>query len=161
MKKMVAVLLTFAISIPMATTAFAAPEEREAPSTAITFEYKNDPTYTVTIPETLTMEEQGTAFDISVTIAGTDQFRNQMTLQGKTETGSNATLRYTFTKEDGTVIETTGQKDEVVGVEVASFTQDGTATLTATPILTGSSSIKKGVTYTGSITYGIELVDLA
>ena len=174
MKKMVAVLLTFAISIPMATTAFAAPEEREAPSTAITFEYKNDPTYTVTIPETLTMEEQGTAFDIiaedvanldnqkiSVTIAGTDQFRNQMTLQGKTETGSNATLRYTFTKEDGTVIETTGQKDEVVGVEVASFTHDGTATLTATPILTGSSSIKKGVTYTGSITYGIELVDLA
>lgn len=141
-------------------------------STQFTFELKNDPTYTVTIPAEVTLTKTGTEVSItaenvanlednqkiSVTIAGTDAYRNQMVLSGKTDSGSNASVRYQFVKKDGTVIETTGEKDQVNGVEIASFTDNGTETLTVLPILNGSSSIKYDVIYTGSMTYGIELI---
>lgn len=148
-------------------------------STAITFDYKdapiqNDPTYTVVIPETITLTEEGAPLTISaenvanldgrkisVTIAGTDQYRNQMTIQGKTASGSGAVMRYQLIKADGTVIETTGTKDQVNGVELAAFTENGSETLTMKPVLTGSSAIKKDVVYTGTINYGIALADLA
>lgn len=148
-------------------------------STAITFDYKeppvqNDPTYTVVIPETITLTEEGAPLTISaenvanldgqkisVTIAGTDKYRNQMLIEGKTASGSAASMRYQLIKADGTVIETTGGKDQVNGVELASFTADGSETLTMKPVLTGSSSIKKDVVYTGTINYGIALADLA
>lgn len=144
-------------------------------STTITFDYKdapvqNDPTYTVTIPEAIVLTENGTPLTIaaenvanlngqkiSVTIAGTDKYRDQMLIEGKTADGKSASMRYQMIKEDGTVIETTPAN--VNGTELASFTEDGTATLTVKPVLSGSSSIKKDVVYTGSITYGIELVD--
>lgn len=177
MKKFVATLLVSALCVSAGATSFAATADQDSAEnlgTAFTFELKNDPTYTVSIPEAVTMTKNGAQVDIvaedvanldnqkvSVTIAGTDKFRNQMVLEGKTETGSNASLRYQFVMADGTVIETTGQKDQVNGVELASFTGDGVSSFSVVPVLTGSSSIKKGVTYTGSMTYGIELVDLA
>ena len=83
-----------------------------------------------------------------------------MVLEGKTSTGSNASLRYQFVMADDSIIETTGGKDQVNGVELASFTEDGTVSFTVRPVLSGSSSIKKGVTYTGSMTYGIELKEI-
>lgn len=140
--------------------------------TEITFEYKNDPTYTVTIPSELKLANNGVPMQIvaedvanldnqkvSVTIAGTDKYRNQMVLEGQRETApKNASLRYQIIKEDDTVIETTGGIDQVNGVELASFTENGTATLNVRPVLVASTA--KGVTYTGSITYGIELVTL-
>ena len=61
---------------------------------------------------------------------------------------------------DEKVIETTGGKNQVNGVEVASFTEDGTVSFAVKPVLTGSSSIKKGVTYTGTITYSVALADI-
>ena len=138
-------------------------------STNFTFGYANDPTYTVTIPDTLTIEKEGSVMSfeasdvenlgdqkISVTIAGTDKFRDQMLLEGRTEDGKQASLRYYFEFEDGRRIETVG--NGINGTEIVSFTEDGTKSFTVKPILTGSSSIKKGVTYTGSMTYGIELV---
>lgn len=144
----------------------------EALGTEFVFDYKNDPTYTVTIPSSVTISKNGAQIDItaenvanldnqkiSVTIAGTDKYRNQMVLEGKTISGSNASLRYQFVMSDGSVIETTGGKDQVNGVELASFTDNGTVSFKIVPILSGSSSIKKGVTYTGSMTYGISLVD--
>lgn len=140
--------------------------------TTFTFEYKNDPTYTVTIPSAVTLTKDGTPVEItaenvanldgkriSVTIAGTDKYRNQMILEGKSETGRAASLRYQFIMSDGTVIETTGGKDQVNGVELASFTEDGTETFTVKPVLAASSATIKGVTYTGSMTYGIALAD--
>ena len=93
---------------------------------------------------------------ISVTIAGTDKFRDQMLLEGKTEDGQQASLRYYFEFEDGRRIETVGSN--INGTEIVSFTENATKSFTVKPILEGSSSIKKGVTYTGSMTYGIELV---
>lgn len=45
-------------------------------------------------------------------------------------------------------------------MELASFTEDGSVSLRVKPVIgTISSSEIKGVTYTGSMTYGIALVD--
>ena len=142
-------------------------------STDFTFEYKNDPTYTVSIPDSVTLTQEGTEMSItaedvayldgqkvSVTIAGTSAYRDQMVLEGKTESGGNASLRYQFIMDDGSVIESNAGQDIVaVGKEVASFTENGTQSFTVKPGLEGSSSIKKGDTYTGSMTYSMELVD--
>lgn len=175
MKKIVAILCAAAMCATAAVSASAATIDQsstESVETSFTFEYKYDPSYTVTIPSTIELSADGTPVDIvaedvkdldnqkiAVTIAGTSAYRNQMVLEGKTETGSNASLRYQLIKSDDTVIETTGGKNQVNGVEVASFTEDGTETLTVKPVLTGSSSIKKGVTYTGTMTYAVSLVD--
>ena len=126
----------------------------------------------MTIPSAVTLTKDGAPMEIqaenvanldnqriSVTIAGTDKFRNQMLLEGKSDEGRNASIRYQFVLSDGSIVETTGGKDQVNGVELASFTQDGTETLTVRPVFSYSSSELKGVTYTGSITYGIALVD--
>ena len=80
-------------------------------------------------------------------------------MTGKTEDGMNVSMRYQFVLADGSVIETTGGKDQANGVELASFTEDGTGSYTVKPVL--AFNVEKGVTYTGSLTYGIELVDLA
>lgn len=171
MKKAVSAVLAMAmfasVGAVSVSAASANQDSSDALSTEFTFEYKNDPTYTVTIPSAVTITKEGTQMDItaedvanldnqkvSVTIAGTDKYRNQMVLEGR-----NASIRYQFVLADGTVIETTGGKDQVNGVELASFTENGKATLTVRPVLVGSSSIIKGVTYTGSMTYGIALVN--
>lgn len=172
MKKVIALVLTLASVLSLGAMSVSAASvdqtSTESLGTEFTFEYKNEPTYTVTIPSSVVMTKDGAQMDIvaenvanldnqkvSVTISGTDQYRNQMVLQGQTESGPRTSMRYQLVKADGTVIETTGAKDEVVGVELASFTEDGTATLTVLPVIV---NLKKGVTYTGSMTYGIELV---
>lgn len=179
MKKSIAAILVMAIclitaaSIPVSAGS-ADQDSTETLGTDLVFEYKNDPTYTVSIPSTVEMTTDGAEMEItaenvayldnkkiSVTIEGTDKYRNQMVLEGKSDSGRNASIRYQFVFEDGTTIETTGTKDEVVGRELASFTGDGTAKFTVRPIIEASSAIIKGVTYTGRITYGIELVDIA
>lgn len=175
MKKMMSAVLAMAMiaSFGAASVSAASADQNtaEALGTEFTFAYKNDPTYTVTIPSAVTMTKEGTEMDItaedvayldnqkiSVTIAGTDKYRNQMVLEGKSADGRNGSIRYQFVLSDGTVIETTGQKDQVNGVELASFTEDGKATLTVRPVLAVSSATIQGVTYTGSMTYGIALV---
>lgn len=176
MKKLISLIAALAMCTTAAVSASAATvdqAENEGVETSFTFDYKYDPTYTVTIPSEIELTAEGTPVEIkaenvnyldgkkvSVTIAGTNYFRNQMVLQGKTETGSQASLRYRFIMPDESVIETTGGKDQVNGVEVASFTQDGTSSFTVKPVLSGSSSIKKGVTYTGTMTYAIALAEV-
>ena len=173
MKKVFASLLAGAVCLSLAALPVSAGSATEAGDielgTNFTFEYKNDPTYTVTIPDALTIEKEGSVMSIeasdvenlgdqkiSVTIAGTDKFRDQMLLEGKTEDGQQASLRNYFEFEDARRIETVGSN--INGTEIVSFTENATKSFTVKPILEGSSSIKKGVTYTGSMTYGIELV---
>ena len=176
MKKIIAIFAALAMCTTVAVSASAATIDQTSQistDTAFTFEYKYDPTYTVTIPSEVALTTEGTPVEIkaenvdhldgkkvSVTIAGTSAYRNQMVLEGKTETGSNASIRYQFVMPDETVIETTGGKNQVNGVEVASFTEDGTSTFTVKPVLNGSSSIKKGVTYTGTMTYAVSLAEV-
>ena len=181
MKKLVSIIAALAICTTAAISASAATIDQTADTSAdtsadttFTFEYKYDPTYTVTIPSEVQLTAEGTPVEIkaenvehldgkkvSVTIAGTSAYRNQMVLSGKTESGSQASMRYQFIMPDESVIETTGGKDQVNGVEVASFTEDGSTSFTVKPVLNGSSSIKKGVTYTGTMTYAVALADTA
>ena len=159
-KKTALLLSTLAICSTMMVTANA-----ESQSTELEYVLKNDPTYTVEIPAKITIAEDGSDMTIkasnvnyldgqkvSVSIAGTNYFRNQMVLQNE----NRATIRYQIVKEDGTVIETTGGKDQVNGVEVASFTEDGEVNNKVMPVELPSSTVG---TYTGSITFDIGLVD--
>lgn len=176
MKKLISILCVAALLTTTAISASAATINEttsNSSETTFSYSYKFDPTYTVTIPSEVTLTTEGYKVEIkaenvnylenkkvSITIAGTDYFRNQMVLSGKTETGSNCTMRYQFVMNDGKVIETTGQKDQVNGVELAAFTENGIKSFTAKPVLTATSSTKKGVTYTGTMTYSVSLVDL-
>lgn len=176
MKKIVTAICGAALCAVTAVSASAAtvsPSSESSAETSFSFEYKYDPEYTVTIPSEVTLTAEGTAVDIkaedvahldnkkvSVKIAGTDAYRNQMVLSGKTEDGKQASLRYQFIMPDESIIETTGGKDQVNGVEVASFTEDGTTSFKVKPVLSGSSSIKKGVTYTGTMTYSVALENI-
>ena len=180
-KKILSIALTMALCATAALTpAYAATADqddlKESLSTQFTFTMEeaapNNPTYTITIPETVTIAEAGTAVNIkaenvanlggkkiSVTLAGTDYFRNQMVLEGEAATAPRKTsIRYQFVLADDTVLETTGQ-DTATGTELVSFTEDGTKSYTVKPVIVPA-QIKKGVTYSGSVTYGIELKNI-
>lgn len=132
----------------------------------------NEPTYTVTIPTSLTLSDEGTALEIkasdvknmdgkkvSVTINGTNYFRNQMVLKGTTSKSSySSTMRYQLIAADGTVIETTGT-DTATGAELAAFTEDGTVTYTAKPVASTMTNIETGVEYSGTMTFGISVTE--
>lgn len=200
-KKVLALATAIAVVSSLGVTnvfaASANQKSTESISTEFTFEYKNDPTYTVTIPDTLVLSKDGAQMDIvaedvanldnqkiSVTVEATDADFAQMYLSGKADNGQKKTVRYQIIKPDGTNIETKlskyyitdaegnetqikidtktlnvyGKSGVILGdVELASFTENGSATLTVKPILVSSTA--KGVTYSGSMTYGIQLVD--
>lgn len=100
MKRTIAFMMALALCVGTTATAFA-----EDTATEFSFTLRNDPTYTVTIPAQVTIEKDGTDVEvvaedvenlaenekISVTIAGTDYFRNQMVL---TDKDTRAVMRY-------------------------------------------------------------------
>lgn len=171
-KKFLAAFLAAVSCLAMSVPAMAAESTQEI-SAVLTA----DPTYTVTIPATVSMGNDGTAVDvtasdvknladgqkISVTIAGTSYFRNQLVLEADknlVDAGSLNTLRYQIINEDGEVIETTGQ-DTATGSEVVSFSGNETKQYQIRPVIVDANRdrLVAGIPYTGSITFGIELVD--
>ena len=145
MKKILTSALVGAVCLSLAALPVSAGSATQAGgaelSTNFTFEYANEPTYTVTIPDSLTIEKEGSvmsfeASDVenignqknSVTVAGTDKFRDQMVLEGKTQDGKNASIRYVFELEDGTVLQTA--PNNINGTEIVSFTENGTKSFT-------------------------------
>lgn len=171
-KKILAAFLAAVSCMAMSVTVMAAESTQEI-SAVLTA----DPTYTVTIPATVNMGNDGTTVDvtasdvknltegqkISVTIAGTDYFRNQMVLEADkdlVDVNHARTLRYQIISEDGEVIETTGQ-DTATGSEVVSFTGNETKQYQIKPVIVDANKdrLVPGVPYTGSITFGIELAD--
>lgn len=173
-KKMILVAAILAVlgctAVPC--TGFAA-EQINGAATEFSYVKQNEPTYTVSIPATLALSDEGTPLEItasnvvdlgekriSVTIAGTSYYRNQMVLEGETTSPSySKELRYQFIGTDGTVIETTGE-DTVSGREIASFTENVTVTYLVKPISSGEGiNIEPGIAYTGTMTFGISLVD--
>ncbi len=153
-------------------TAFAAEAPTET-STEFSYEKANEPSFTVSIPAALTLSDEGTPLDItasdvfcpgdqkiSVTIAGTNYYRNQMVMVGETSKPSySKALRYQLISPDGTVIETTGS-DTVSGMEIASFTDNGTVTYTVKPVIDAKGvNLEPGVSYKGTMTFGIGLTE--
>lgn len=171
-KKVLAVFLAAVSCMAMSVTAMAA-ESTQKISAVLTA----DPTYTVTIPATVNMGNDGTTVGvtasevenlaegqrISVTIAGTNYFRNQLVLEADrdfVDVNHARTLRYQIISEDGEVIETTGQ-DTATGSEVVSFTGNETKQYQIKPVIVDANKdrLVVGVPYTGSITFGIEIAD--
>ena len=171
-KKVLAVFLAAVSCMAMSVTAMAAGSTQKI-SAVLTA----DPTYTVTIPATVNMGNDGTTVDvtasevenlaegqrISVTIAGTNYFRNQLVLEADrdfVDVNHARTLRYQIISEDGEVIETTGQ-DTATGSEVVSFTGNETKQYQIKPVIVDANKdrLVVGVPYTGSITFGIEIAD--
>lgn len=171
-KKVLAVFLAAVSCMAMSVTAMAA-ESTQKISAVLTA----DPTYTVTIPATVNMGNDGTTVDvtasevenlaegqrISVTIVGTNYFRNQLVLEADrdfVDVNHARTLRYQIISEDGEVIETTGQ-DTATGSEVVSFTGNETKQYQIKPVIVDANKdrLVVGVPYTGSITFGIEIAD--
>ena len=96
---------------------------------------------------------------ISVTIAGTSYYRNQLVVEADREdvsAGNVRQLRYQIISDDGELIETTGQ-DTAVGKEVVSFSGNETRQYQIKPLST--EFLERGVDYKGSITFGIAVVD--
>ena len=160
-RKTALLLSTLAVFSTMMVTANA-----ESQSTELEYTIKNDPTYTVEIPAKINIAKEGSDMTIkasnvnylddqkvSVSIAGTSYFRNQMVL---TNAETRAVMRYQIVKPDGTVIETTGEKDQANGTEVAAFTKDGEVTNKVLPVELPSSTTGN---YSGTITFDIGLVD--
>lgn len=180
MKKLISIIAALAMCATAAVSASATTIDQtstENASTTLSFDYKYDPTYTVTIPSEVELTKEGTPVEItaenvnyldgkkvSVTIAGTSYVHNQMILLGRNADGTpnSAWVKYEFIKPDGTVITTEGKTDAANGVEVASFTENGTETFTAKPILNPpTAQLKKGVYYSGSVKFAVELADIA
>ena len=103
-KRITAAILTAAMCMAMPLTAFAA-EDTVSQDQEISAVLTADPSYTVTIPASVSMGNEGTTVDvtaenvenipegrkISVTIAGTSAYRNQMVLEG--DTSPNTSIR--------------------------------------------------------------------
>lgn len=108
MKKFISIAAALAMLAATAVSVSAAeitPTSEENASTSFSYEYKYDPSYTVTIPSEVTLTTEGTPVEIkaenvanlggkkvSVTIAGTRYFRNQMVLTGEVESAAKPTL---------------------------------------------------------------------
>ena len=169
-------IITLAIAATLSASVFTLPAlaaDNTQASTQFTYTKQNDPTYTVSIPSSLSLTDEGTPLTItasdvaylngkkvSVTIAGTNYYRNQLVLSAKTSKPSYTdTIRYQLIGPSNNVIETTGQ-DTATGTELASFTDNGTVTYTAKPVIgIKGQNLEPGVNYTGTMTFGIGLVE--
>ena len=164
-KRLFVAVLSAAICLtaPMAVMA-------EESTQNLTVNLTAEPSYTVTIPGTVTMGNDGTTVDvtaedvknlpegkkISVTIAGTDNDRDQMVVEA--DTSPRTSLRYQIISETGETIETNAATGAVgVGKEVVSFVENGTKQYQIKPVINGR--YEYGVDYTGSIIFGIEVVE--
>lgn len=165
-KRILTTVLCCALVLSASVVSFSAEEQN------ISCTLTAEPTYTVTIPATVTMGNEGTTVDvtaesvenlpegkkISVTIEGTDYFRDQMVLESK-ETSPTTSIRYQIINESGETIETNASTGAVcVGKEVVSFTEDGTKQYKILPVIAGR--YEYGVAYTGSITFGIAVTEM-
>ena len=163
-------LSSLAITAVLSAATFAMPV-LAAENTTTSTEFSYVKTYTVSIPSALALSEDGADLNIeatdvadldgktvSVTIAGTSYYRNQLVLSAKTSKPSyTGTLRYQLISSDDTIIETTGD-DTATGKELASFTGNGTVTYKVKPVLgTTNQNLEPGVSYTGTMTFGIGL----
>lgn len=161
-----------ALATILAISTFTLPVYAQDVSTEFSYTKKNEPTYTVSIPSSLVLSEEGTPLSIeakdvsnldgkkvSVMIAGTDYYRNQLVLHAKTSKPSYSdTIRYQLISADNTIIETTGQ-DTATGTELASFTDNDIVTYTVKPVLHSKLNLEPGVKYTGTMNFKIGLTE--
>lgn len=164
-KRIMAAVLSAATLFAFPMTSMAAESSSQDISVVLTAE----PEYTITIPESVSMGNEGATVNveasnvknipegkrISVTIAGTSGYKNQMVLEA--DTSPKTSIRYQIINENNELIETNASTGAVgVGKEIVSFTENGTKQYQIKPVIAGR--YEYGAEYTGSITFGIELL---
>ena len=148
----------------------------------ITMYEPNDPVYTVTIPETIVMDTKEitkipiTASDvayipegskISVTLKSGSGTYGRLYLEEADENIEGRKPYLMTLMKQGTEegFKNGALEKQIKGMELAAFTENGTMEYQMYPVAfdypngTGNLAIQKGVHYTGSMTYGIELVN--
>lgn len=169
-RKGAAVFVSALVAMAVPGAVLAADADSLSQEQQITAVLTAEPEYTVTIPASVNMGNEGTYVDvtasdvknlpegkkISVTISGTDKYQNQMLLDA--DTSPRTSLRYQIISEDGELIETNASTGASgIGKEVVSFTESGTKQYQIKPVIQGR--FEYGVVYSGSITFGIGLAD--
>ncbi len=157
----------------------------DAPRTDLSLYVANDPVYTITVPETVEMSATDntlvpvTASDvkyipegkkISVTLEKGNGVFGRLYLTGTNEeTGKDYSMTLNIKGTDGE-FKMGALENQIKGMELASFTEDGTMNYELRPVFldypeeAGTDSnlaLQKGVHYSAYLTYGIELTDIA
>lgn len=187
MKSGIKRIMALTITAGVLGTAFGTPvhaAEMTSATSKITMFQPNDPVYTVTVPETIVLDTAKktevpiTASDvayipegkkITVTFAKGSGTYGRLYLQEVNKPEDEIRKEYLMTLNiagtDG-VFKSGALEKQIIGMELASFTEDGTMNFQMYPCAldypggTGNLAIQKGVQYEGSMTYGIALVDI-
>ena len=163
MKKLVTLLLTAALAITAATTAFAddttqiQPGADGNPSTAnnpIPVTYTVNPSYTVTIPTSVTLNSTTKSSTAkvkaeNVTVPYGQSVKVALATDFKVKAGEGAELTY-IVKKDGTAV-----ANNATVLEVAPTAQVKTGSATLTFELTGN--VVYSGTYTGTVTFTVSV----
>lgn len=163
MKKLVTLLLTAALAITAATTAFADdntikpdtngnPSPAEGRSTTVT--YTVAPSYTVTIPTTVTLDSaaeqnKATVSATNVTVPNGKKVKVALNTNFTVESVEHAKLTYKVMKGEDTV------KDKDTVLEVAPTAKDKKGETTLTFAI--ASDIVYSGTYTGTVTFKVSV----
>ena len=180
-KKFLTMMLAAVSMVTCVTPAFAA--NTGSAHTDFTLFVANDPVYTITVPETVSLNPTEhtkvdiTASDvkyiaddkkISVKISKGSGYKGRLYLQGSDGDVMNGNSPYLMTlKVTGASGETKSGalENQIKGLELASFTEDGTESYEIYPCSqdypngTGNLAIQKGVHYTGYMDYSVQYVD--
>ena len=183
MKRTMTAVCTTLVTGMMITPAFAA--NTSTGHTDISLFVPNDPIYTVTVPEKVSLSATEhtqvpvTASDvqyipegkkISVTLKKGNGVYGRLYLTGDKNNGNKPYLMTIMIKGTGDEFKMGALEKQIKGMELASFTDNGTANYEMYPVSQdypeeagkeGSNlAIQKGVHYTGWIDYGIGLYDI-
>jgi len=180
-RKIIAAMLAVAM-IGSVMAAQVSAENTTSAQSDITMYQPYDPVYTVTIPQTIEIDTKEitnvpvTASDvqhipegkkISVTLTKGSGTYGRLYLEAENPDGGKNYLMTLMIKGTGDKFESGALEKKIKGMELASFTEDGTANFQMYPCAfdyPGSTnqnlSIQKGVEYKGSMTFGVELKDI-
>ena len=149
MKKLLAIILAALMIAACSVTAFA------ADTTTVTYEVQ--PTYTVSIPASVTLGDAAVTADVTasdVILESGKKIKVELTSASNTASGSTFNAK----NGDSTVTYTiTGDKAIAVGDTVATFTADGSKTLTFSAA--DKSAATTAGEHTETLTFGIEVED--
>ncbi|MCH3962234.1 MAG: hypothetical protein LKE48_08930 [Solobacterium sp.] len=160
-------------------------EDSDTPTsgeTQITMYEAKDPTYNVTIPSAIQLsttentqvpvtvsgiENLPTDKKISVTFAKGSGVYGRLYLEGTNPSGGSNYLMTLMLKGTDGAVKCGALENQIIGTELASFTADGSSSFELYPCAldypgeqSGNLAIHKGVTYSGSMTYGIAVTNI-
>ena len=181
MKKAFTAAAAMAVAV-ISTVATVSAANTESVRTDLTLYVPNDPVYTITVPETVALSATEntqvpiTASDvkyipegkkISVTLDRGNGTFGRLYLEGTNEETGKEYMMTLYVKGTEGEFKMGALENQIRGMELASFTEDGTmnyelrpAALNYPDSTADNLTIQKGVHYTGYLTYGIELADI-